>query len=87
MVGLERVVDSTVGAGVEQRLITAVNRGKFFKKVDIYIALPYRTILYRTIILIARYLSLILPHSTEWYGCNYRTSPRIRFKIKIYGSG
>jgi hypothetical protein len=32
VVGLERVVDDTVGAGVEQRLITAVNRGKFVKK-------------------------------------------------------
>ncbi len=43
MVGLERVVDSTVGTGVEQRLITAVNRSKFVNKEDIYNTLPYRT--------------------------------------------
>jgi hypothetical protein len=31
--GLERVVDFTAGAGVEQRLVTAVNRGKFVKQM------------------------------------------------------
>ena len=48
MVGLERVVDITVGVGgVEQRLITAVvNRGKFVK-IYIYL-IPYRTEQYRT---------------------------------------
>jgi hypothetical protein len=45
MVGLERVVDSTVGVGVEQRLITAVNRGKFVEKEYIlYHTVPYNIV-------------------------------------------
>jgi hypothetical protein len=36
MVGLERGVDSTEGARVEQRLITAVNRIKFVKKETVF---------------------------------------------------
>ena len=77
--GLEMVIDSTVGTRVEQRLITAVNCGKFVKKEDIYKTLPYRTLPYKISTLAIRDLSLILAHSTAWYGCNYRTSPRIWF--------
>ena len=46
MVGKKMGVDSTVGAGVEQRPISAVNRGKFVK-IMTYI-IPYSNVQYRT---------------------------------------